>query len=139
MVTYQLSQKQIKHLRDSGRSIRVAIPIDCEDDQADWLEYAVQRIKTTTPCRFISAEPTLIWTYRTKGRPGGMVGVLGQIVDHLRQIPPSGIPLSVDVLVVCIAPLLEIRAASGKLRWPGKAFHNGTEIAGSDDDNEVVS
>ena len=134
MITYHLSQKQIKHIRDSGRSVDVAIPIDTDDDPDNWIDYAVERITTGVECRFVSAEPTSIWTYRTKGRPGGMVGVLGQIVNSVKQVPPAGIPQLVDVLVVRIAPLTEIRPASDKLRWPGKAFNRGVEIAGGDDE-----
>lgn len=134
MITYHLSQKQIKHIRDSGRSIEVAIPIDTENDPPNWVQYACDRIMTGVACRFISAQPTSIWIYRTKGRPGGMVGVLGQIVNSLKQVPPAGIPQLIDVLVVRIAPLNEIRPASDKLRWPGKAFNRGVEIAGGDDE-----
>ena len=134
MLKYELSQKQIKHLRDSGRSVLVAIPIDLDEDPADWIAYVKNRlIEPDHPVGIVSAEPTSIWIYRTQGRPGGMVGVLGQIISSPKQCPRAGLLQLVDVVVAKISPFGELRPPSEKLRWPAKAYRDGVLIAGSDD------
>lgn len=131
-VTYELAMKSIKQLRDSGQSVHVAIPIDCEDDPRDWVDWAAARLRLNDVGAVVSAEPQTLWTYRTRGIPAGMVGVLGQIVRRPTNCPPAGVLMAVEAVVARIEPPEVLRRDADKLRWPAKAYRGDVLICGGE-------
>ena len=132
MIKYQLSNKHAKELRVRGRRIRVALPIDVDEDPPDWIAWAEQRLILQSGERITSAEPMAVWTARSVGNPTGMEMMFGSIIDSPGECGDERLPLSVEIVAVTISPEKVRSNPHVGLKWPGKAYRGEVTFGGAD-------
>jgi len=128
MIRYTLARKSEKQLADWGQAVRVAIPIDTDEDPTDWKAWVRERLEIADGVTIESVEPCTLWVQRTSRAPAGLAGILGTIIDNPKKCASGGIPVAVDAAIVGLAPVERKHEDASKIRWPGKAFRDGTEI-----------
>ena len=124
MIKYQLSNKHAKELRVRGRLIRVALPIDVDEDPPDWIAWAEQRLLMQSGERITSAEPRSLWVCRCRDGLAlqGLERVLGQILDTRHGCSDGCLPVSIEVIIVSLSPERQRDKPLMAIRWPGKAY-----------------